>query len=838
MVNYSLALRSLGRNKIVTGVAALSLGLGIGANTAIFSLYDQMLLRALPVPHPEELVNLGAPGPKPGGQSCGSAGSCEEVFSYPMFRDLEKAQNVFTGLAAHVGFEANLGIAGQTPANRRGLFVSGSYFPVLALRAAHGRLLTPDDDRAAGAHPVAVLSHEAWETNFGARPEVIGETIVVNGQSLTIVGVAPSGFRGTSIGQFPTLFVPMTMRPLLSHERDILDSRTYYWAYLFARLKPGVSMEQARVALEGIYRPIITDIELPVQRNLAPNQREEFARKPITVSDGRRGQSEAHTHAVTPILLLFGVTGIVLFIACANIANLLLSRAAGRSMEMGVRLALGASRRQLVAQLLVESCFLALLGGLMAVLIARWTIDVAIASVPSEAAGLVSGMLNIRVLFFAAGLSVTTGVLFGLYPALHSTRPDLITVIRANSGQQSGARTTRRLHTSLVTAQIALSTALLIAAGLFVKSLVNVSRAELGLQVERLITFTVQPELNGDRGRRTLELTDRILQSLAAAPGVTAVTASTVPVLAGSSWGTDVKVEGWDASDGPRPVVRFNEVGVGYFRALGVPLLAGREFQTADVAGAPKVAIVNETFARKFKLGGADGRLAVGKYMAQGSGDSTKLDIQIVGVVRDAKYNNVRAEVPALFVRPIAQDTMVGRMSFYARTTGDPAALVRAVPEMVARLDPTLPVEELKTMVRQVQENTAPERMVGTFAASFAALATLLAAIGLYGVLAYSVSQRTREIGVRMALGATSVQVRTMVLKQVARMTLVGGAIGLAIALAFGRAAASLFYEMTGTDPVVISLSVAVLSLVALGAGYSPAWRASRANPMEALRYE
>ncbi len=838
MVNPKLAFRTLSQSPVITIVAALSLALGIGANTAIFSLYDQVLLRSLSVREPGRLVNLSAPGPKPGMQWCGNAGGCDEVFSYPMFRDLQRLQTTFTGVAAHMAFEANVGVPGQIPAKGRALFVSSSYFNVLGLQPAVGRLLLPDDDRAPGTGPVAVLSHEYWETTFGAQRSVVGSTIVVNGQSLTVVGVAPRGFRGTTIGTFPSLFVPITMWPVLQHQPNALDRRDAYWAYLFARLKPGVTLEQARQQLELIYRPIITDVELPIQERISEKDRAAFRRKPILITEGAAGQSQVRQFAGRPLLMLFGVAGIVLFIACANIANLLLSRSAGRSMEMAVRLALGASRRQLVMQLLLESCMLAVLGGIMSVVIAKWTLSLIGGSVPPEAAGMVSGLLNLKVLAFAMLLSVGTGMLFGIVPAWQSVRPDLITAMRAHSGQPSGGRATRRVQGILVTTQIALSTTLLIAAGLFVRSLINVTRVDLGLVIDHVVTFRISPGLNGNNGKRTIVLADRIQQELAAIPGVTDVAASLVPVLAGSSWGTSVTVEGVSKEDAGKIETRYNEVSAGYLRALGMPLLAGREFTPSDVAGAPKVAMVNETFAKRFNLTGGKGRTAVGAFMAESSEDTAKLDIQIVGLVRDAKYNGVKDEVPALFFRPMAQDTAIDAVSFYARTTGDPALLLRAVPPLIAKLDATLPVEDLKTLPRQVEENIRSDRMIGVFAVAFATLATLLAAIGLYGVLSYSVSQRTREIGLRMALGATSSRVRGMVLAQVARLTLIGGILGVAGALAAGRIARSLLYDLSGSDPLVIALSVVVLSLVAVAAGYAPAWRASRAEPMEALRYE
>lgn len=833
-MNLKLAIRRLIKTPFVSTVAIVSLALGIGANAAIFSLFDQILLRPLPVPHPDELVNLTAPGPKPGSQSCGQAGDCEAVFSYGMFRDLERQQTVFTGLAAHVGFGVNLAYRGQT-VNGGGTLVSGSYFPVLGIQPALGRLLGPDDDRQIGGHFVTVLSHDFWATRLGANPGVIDDTIVVNGQSLTIVGVAPKGFSGTTLGSEPKVFVPLSMRGLMLPGWKGFDERRSYWAYLFGRLKPGVSLEQATTAMNGLYRPIINDVEAPMQKGMSDATLSRFRNKTVGLEPGARGQSSVHREARVPILFLMAVTGIVLIIACANIANLLLARGAGRATEMAVRLSLGASRWQLLAQLLTESCVLAALGGIAGLVVARWTLAAIASLLPPEATSALQFGLHRDVVLFGMALALGTGLLFGLFPALHSTRPDLVSAIKAQAGQPSGARAAARFRTTLVTAQIALSMALLVAAGLFVKSLVNVSRVSLGVKIDHLVTFGISPSLNGYEPSRTMALMGRTEEELAAIPGVTAVAAASVPLLAGNNWGNSVSVEGFKRGPDTDAGSRYNQVSAGYFRTLGVPLLAGREFTAADAAASPKVAIVNEAFARKFQLG----REAVGKHLGTGEINELKLDTEIVGVVPDTKYSDVKQEPPPLFFRPYRQaEKGVGSLTFYVRTAGDPGVLLRSLPGVMARLDPTLPVEDLKTMTQQVRENVFMDRMISTLAAAFAVLATLLAAIGLYGVLAYTVSQRTREIGLRMALGADGPRVRRMILAQVGWMTLVGAVLGLAGALLLGRGAEALLFELKGYDPLVLIVSLVLLALTAFGAGCVPAWRASRVHPMQALRYE
>jgi predicted permease len=832
MINVRLAARTLVKTPFVTAVAVVSLALGIGANAAIFSLFDQMLMRSLPVREPSRLVNLSAPGPKPGSNSCNQAGECDVVFSYPMFRDLERVQTVFEGIAAHRLFGANLAYRGQT-LNGNAVYVSGSYFPVLGTQAALGRLLTPDDERAQGQSPVAVLSHAWWQSRFGADPNVLNDTLIVNGQSLTIVGVAARGFTGTTLGSTPEVFVPMTMRTVLEPGGFKLDNRRNYWVYLFARLKPGVSIEGALTMLNVPYRQILADVEAPLQKGMSDQTMTRFKAKTVGIEEGWRGQSGVHAEARTPLLILFGVTGLVLLIACANIANLLLARAASRAGEMAVRLSLGATRRQLVMQLLGESCLLALLGGVAGILVARWTLDLIVSLLPDDAAATLPLTISLPVFVFAAVLSIATGVLFGLFPALHSTRPDLLPSLKGQAGQPSGNRAAQRFRTTLATAQIGISMMLLACAGLFTKSLVNISRVDLGVKIENVVTFGVSPELNGYTPERSRAFFTRLEEELRAMPGVTGVSAALVPLLAGSNWGTSMQVEGFKSGPDIDSNSRYNEVSAGYFKMMGVPLLSGREFTPADALGAPKVAIVNEAFAKKFGLG-TD---VVGKRISDG-GSGKPLDTEIVGFVQNAKYSEVKREIPPLFFRPYLQDERIGSMAFYVRTSMDPSSVLLAVPKTVATLDATLPLENVRTLAEQARNNVFLDRMITTLSAAFAALATLLAAVGLYGVLAYTVTQRTREIGLRMALGAAPGRVRLMVMRQVGIMTVVGAVIGLVAAVWAGRAAQSMLYQLKGSDPAVLTMAAVVLAVVALAAGLIPAHRASRIDPMHALRWE
>ena len=829
MRNLKLAFRTLFKTPFVTVVAILSLALGIGANAAIFSLFNQMLLAPLPVSHPERLVDFGGNSMNPGSQSCGLPGGCDEVFSYKMFRDLEAQPGPFSGVAAHVIFGANIAFQGQTLSGN-GLAVSGSYFPVLGVRPALGRLFNTNDDRVIGGNTIAVLSHAFWQTHLGADRSVIDKPIIVNGQTVTIIGVAPEGFDGTTLGNRPDVYVPVTMADAMNKGFAQFENRRRYWLYLFARLAPGVSMEQAQARENVLYHSIINNVELPLQKGLSERALDRFKTKTLTLSDGRRGQSGLHGQTKTPLILLLGITLVVLAIACANIANLLLARAANRSLEMAVRLSLGGTRAQLLSQLLTESVLLALLGGVAGLGVAYATLKGIVAILPGDVATTMAFTLSGTAVLFAGVLSMVTGVLFGLFPALHSTRPDLVTALRDSSGKTSSTRGAARFRSSLVTTQIALSMALLVSAGLFIKSLANVSRVNLGINTDNVITFRVSPDLSGYKPAQYAQLFSNIEDRMAALPGVRGIVGALVPVLSGNSWGSDVSVQGFAKTPDTDANSRFNAIGPRYFSLMDIPLLAGREFTRGDVIGAPQVAIVNEAFAKKFGLG----RDAVGKMMGQGD----TLNVQIVGLVKDAKYNGVKAEIPPIFFLPYKQDSTIGSVTFYVRGALPPEALMPQIRNVIATLDHNLPIEDFKTLPQQVKDNVYLDRMISMLSAAFAALATLLAAIGLYGVLAYSVVQRTKEIGVRMALGANANAILRMVLRQVAVMTLIGASIGAAAAYGIGRGAASLLYQMKGEDPLVMVGSAVLIALVALVAGCLPALRAARVDPVQALHYE
>jgi len=693
-----------------------------------------------------------------------------------------------------------------------------------------GRLLHEADDASGGAN-VVVLSHHYWQTRFSGNPNVVNDTLIVNGQPFTIVGVAPAGFDGTTIGERPAVFVPIRLAEQMEPGRKLIENRRAYWIYFFARLKPGIDIDAATAAINQPYRSVIQQVEAPLQKGMSAPALERFKAKAIELSDGRRGQSSTPDDAFAPLLILLIVTFVVLLSACANIANLLLTKAVGRAAEMAVRLSIGAARRQLIGQLLGESLVLAIFGGLFGLLVAQWTMATVTSLLPPDTAQAMTFALDTRVLLFMTAVTVGTGLLFGVFPALHGTRPNLATTLKGQAGQPGGSRSAKRFRMGLATAQVMLSMALLAISGLFLKSLVNVSRVDLGLQTANVVGFGIAPQLNGYTPERAKQIYEQVEQALARLPGVTSVAGSMVPVLSGNNWGTNVSVEGVRAEPDADMHSFLNAVGPDFFKTLGIPLLAGRDFTTADTLGTPKVAIVNQAFAKKFNLGPNP----VGKRMAQGTG---KLDMEIVGLVKDAKYSEVKGKVPELFYTPYRQTERMGSLGFYAATTGPTDAVLSAIAPMMARIDPTLPVGELRTLEEQARSNVYEDRLVSTLASVFAGLATLLAAIGLYGVLAYTVAQRTREFGLRMALGADGGMIRRLVLRQVAVMTVMGAAAGLTIAMIAGWYARTLLFEMSGIDPVVLSASAGVLGVVAVLAGLIPAFRASRVDPMFALRYE
>lgn len=822
------AVRSLLARPLLTAVMVLTLAFGIGANTAIFSLYEQVALRPLPVQAPERLVNLSSPGPKSGWQSSGDAGGPDEIFSLPMIRDLQQAPLPFEGVAAHAGFGANLAAEAGTEVGQ-GSYVTGNYFEVLGVHAELGRLLVPSDDLSGGQGRVVVLDHAYWRNALGGDPGIVGRTLRVNGEALTVVGVAPATFRGTTFGQRPDVYVPVSLRwtlepntPYDHHERNA------YWLYPFARLADGVDVARAEQALDAVHSRILGEVEAPLQGYDDPARLQAFVERHATLSPGSHGRRPEG--AATPLLMLGAATGVVLLIGCLNIANLLLARGAARAGEMAVRASLGASRARLVRQSLAEAVVIAVVGVVASLPVALATAH-GIAWLAQEGLGDVLDVgFDTTMLAGAAIIGAATALGFGLVPALASARGAPIAALRNDGTRAVGGRGAARFRAVLASLQIGLSMVALVLAGLFVQTLHNLSQVDLGLDTGAVVTFTVSPARNGYEFERAARLYDRLESELRALPGVASATSSLVPLLSGNRYSSNIAVGEHD-SDSAAPDTYYNRVGDDFFRTLDIDLLAGRTFEPADRDGAPQVAVVNRRFVELYGLGDSP----VGQTMSVGGGERA---IEIVGVVADIRYAAVRDAMPALFYLPRRQWGDDGNMSFYVRAAGDTAPLLTAIPALVAGLDPDLPVENLRTLPQQVDRMLALERFVGTLSAAFALLATLLAALGLYGVLSYTLAQRTRELGLRLALGAAPARLRRLVLGQVGRLAIAGVALGLVCAIALGRAAGSLLYGLEGHDPTVLAAATALLLGVALLAAWVPARRAARIDPMSALRHE
>jgi predicted permease len=829
--DLKFALRALVKNPGFTLVVVLTLALGIGANTAIFSLMDQILLRLLPVKEPERLVLLSGPGAFSGTVS--SHSDTVEPFSHPMYEGLRDKNTVFDGVLGEYSTAVHLTV-GKDTENVRADLVSGTFFEVLGLAPAAGRLFTPSDDKTPGGHPVVVLSHAYWVRRFGGAASAVGQTVGVNNEPMTIVGVAPRGFHGVEVGEPVDVFVPLMMqaRVIPTWLRGVGDWRAR-WLVVFARLKDGVSAAQAKASADVLYRQLLEEdfktIKAPSER-----LRTRFFQKTLEFLPGGRGTSPFRDSSKTPLLVLMGMVGLVLLIACANVANLLLARASSRQKEVALRLALGASRGRLVRQLLVESLLLSAVGGLVGVVFAAWTGDFLLRALPfEEATRVFTSEPDLRVGLFALGLSVATGLLFGLAPALQATRPQVFPTLKNETTSVASSGAPVRFRKGLVVAQIALSLLLLIGAGLFARSLANLRGLNPGFEPEHLLTFSLDPALNGYPVERRVALLKEIQNDIAAEPGVTSVSLAAEPLMTNSNSSSTIHVEGYAAKDDEDMNPNFNKVGPNFFETLGITRIAGREFTDADGAAAPKVAVVNETFARYF-FGDQD---PVGRRFGLGRrGDGN--EITIVGLVRDGKTASLREKALRFVYVPYPQDERVGQMTFYVRSPLEPTVLARRMRAVVARADTTLPVTDLKTMPAQVRESLFVERLVAGLAAAFGFVAMALAGIGLYGVMSYAVSLRTREIGIRVALGAERRAVLAMVLEEVAVLTAIGVAIGLPVGYGLGRVVESQLFGIQAWDPLTLAAATASLMAAALLAGYLPAARATRVDPVVALRYE
>jgi predicted permease len=823
-------LRTLGKNPGFTIVAILTLALGIGANAAIFSLTDQVLLRLLPVERPRELVVLTSPGVNHGRVWSDSDGG--PSFSYPMYKDLRDRNEVFAGLLA--GFHVQVGVTGQGQSQLAdGILVSGNYFQVLGVRPFIGRVFSAQDETAPGANPVTVLSYGYWTRHFGSDSNILNKPLAVNGNSLTVVGVARPGFTGVQVGQIPDLFIPITMKAQMTPNQDGLADRNDHWVTMLGRLQPGMSASKAQAGLAPLYRALMESDAIALK--LSSRDRQQFVDRKLVLDTGSHGRPILQHDTKQPLLVLMAMVGLVLLIACANLAGLLIARGEGRQREIALRLALGAGRGRLVRQLMTESLLLATAGGAVGLALASWTLNVIVRSIPENegASGLVA-QLDYRVLIFACVVSLVTGVLFGLAPAIRATRTDLQSVLKDQGGNVSGGKTNVRVRKSLMVSQIALTAVLLAAAGLFAHSLLNLKTQDLGVRPDHVLEFSISPELNRYTPPQTIALADRIRQSMEPLPGVRAASESEIPMLADSNSSANITVQGYNGQEDEDMDVDQNWVGPDFLATMGIPLLNGREFSEADSGTAPKVAIINEAMARRFFAG----RNPMGLHFGFGGGKDVKLDTEIVGVVKDSKNTDVKkAARPFVFV-PYAQSEHAGNATFYVRTNQDPVALTVTVRNLIQAMDSNLPVYGVKTLTAQVDEIMFTDRLVTIFSLCLGLLASLLAAVGLYGVMAYVVARRTREIGIRMALGATQKNVAWMILREIIGMLAAGLCVGLIAAYGIGKVIESLLFGVKASDPIVFMIAAGLLVAVALLAGWLPSRKAANVDPMVALRHE
>jgi predicted permease len=823
------ALRTLRKTPGFTAVAVLTLVLGIGANTAIFSLLDQVMLRLLPVSHPEQLVVLRSPGPTRG--HLWSDGDGAQSFSFPMYKALREGNRVFSGLLACRQVEISVAYRGSTERDQADL-VSGNYFEVLGVGPALGRLFTLDDDLVPDARPVVVLSFAHWQRRFGGDPSVLNQSILVNAHPMTVVGVVRRGFSGVQTGQVPDVFIPLTMKAEVTPNWNGLADWNDYWLPVLGRLKAGMTVERAEAGLSGLYRGLLEQ-QASATSHWSPGEREQFLSKKVLLEAGGRGRTVLQQDAGVPLTALFVMVGLVLLIVCTNLANLLTARGAARQRDLAVRLAIGASRGRLVSQLLTENLICAFAGGLLALPIAAWTLKALVAQLVAGAGveGL-SFQLDARVLVFGFALTLIAGLFFGLAPAFRATRADLHSAIKSQTGS-SASPSHVRFRKAMVAIQVVFTVLLLAGAGLFTRTLWNLRHVNLGLEPSHVISLSIAPALNGYSPAQAVSFCERALESLAAVPGVRSASAAEIAPLTNSDWGANITVPGAPPLSDDEQHVRLNQVAPDYFSTLGIPLVAGREFTASDGPQAPKVAIVNESMVKRF----FPGREALGSRFAFG-GAKNKPDILIVGVVKDAKNSGVRESNTPYVYFPYEQDDKLGRLTFYARTAQDPAALGPALRKAVQNLDLNLPVFDLQTLEFTIDQNLFAERLVAVLSLGFGALAALLAALGIYGVLAYTVVSRTREIGIRMAVGAQADEVRRLVYAEVAPMLVTGIVIGLPLAFALARLTESLLYGVHARDFGVYLSAFFLVTVTAMLASYFPARRATKVDPMVALRHE
>ena len=830
LADLKYALRGLRRNPLFAIVAILSLALGIGANTAIFTLLDQILLRQLPVRDPGSLVMLYQRGSH-NGNNMG-----DRMQSYPIYRDFQTKAEPLAEVLCRRLISTSLAADNQTERVDAEM-VSGNYFTMLGVKAAVGRVFSSEeDDRAYGGHPSVVLSHDYWMNRFAGDTGVVGKKVLINNYPMIVVGVSAAGFAGLDPAKSPQIRVPILMKSELIPEWNWhnIDDRRSRWVQVFARLKPGYTAESVKGPLQGLFLKIREEeMTRPEATRWTPYMRQQFMKGTINVEKAATGYSGVRNNFSTALIVLMCMVGLVLLIACANVANLLIARAFARQKEIAVRLSIGATRGQLIRQLLVESALLSTTGALLGLALAVAMTRGLLALVPAEGNPLlIQPTPDWRILAFTFVLTALTALVFGLLPALRASRPDLWSTLKDTVGAIAGSGGSLFLRKGLVSAQVALSFLLLFGAGLFVSSLRNLKSMDSGFKdMSNLVTFQLSPALNGYDEQRTVNFYNELLDHIRAVPGIRGAALASVPLLHGWEWDSGLSVEGHTAKDGEDMQAFMNSLSPGYLETMGIALLDGRDFRAPDIQKDSKVAIVNRKFAEHY----FGGKGAVGRRIGRGGGQEAKLDTEIVGVVADTLYEGPREGVRRqVFVPNWGKQSA----AFYVRTGMGSAGAYAALRNEVKKLDAAMPVYEMKTLESQLDQTLLTERLIALLSAGFGMLATLLAAIGLYGVMAFVVARRSKEMGIRMALGARPGEVLWIVMREVLVLLGIGLAIGLPAAMGLGQYVASQLYGVKARDPWIAGLTVLVLAVVSAVAGLIPARRASRIDPIIALRYE
>jgi predicted permease len=816
-----------------TTVAVLSLALGIGANTAIFTLINVVLLRMLPVKSPQELVSLNIAERTARNFSSWTDGNSRTAFPYPAFLQMRERNQSLSGLFAFKSAgRLNAQVNGEAELTR-GQLVTANYYRALGVPLVWGRDFAEDDDRP-GAEPVAIISYGYWQRHFGADPSVTGKRIVINSISFTIVGVTSPEFFGLQPGSPVEVSMPLAVQPQIFPNMaepgiSLFTAADHWWLEIMGRLRPGVTEEQAQANLDFIFKQAVMEGIRPAKGNDAPFP------PSLQVVAGGRGLESLRNGFSKPLFILMIVVGLVLLIACANVANLLLARATARQKEISVRLSMGATRARLVRQLLMESLLLSSLGGLLGLTLAYWGSNILVAMMQRGNEPMVLDLHpDMRVLAFTAAACLLTGLLFGLAPAVRATRVDLAPALKQSASNLASDRQRMRLTRSLVVTQIALSLVLLFGAGLFVRTLIKLQTQNVGFTRDNLLLFGIAPREAGYKGSRYANLCREIQNRIAGLPGVKSATSSLHLLLSGSIRSLTIRVPGYAPGVKENMTVQVLPVGTGFLSTMGITLLQGRDLTMHDDENARKVGLINQTMAQKYWRGGNP----VGQHFKMG-----KLDLEVVGVVQDAKYSSLRHETSPVVYHPFVQDMdSMPHMHFEVRTGGDATALIPSVRQIVRSIDNRLPLFDVKTQTQQIDELLLQERLFARLTGFLSALALILVCVGLYGIMSYSVARRTNEIGIRMALGAQRRSILGMVPQEVLLLIGLGVTFGIAGSLAAARLAeatvSGLLFGLKITDVTAMVLAAMVLVAVATLAGFLPARRASRVDPMVALRYE